>query len=204
MRSLVTQVNPHLAETLLRSGVAVHVIDPPSWDDFESYLTRLGEILGTGSEEARSRLKRARAAIKRDAEEAAGKNSRKVRVFLEATSRELHTCSPLSWAARLIELAGGDNVASGATPLREGSPLAAWGVERLLAAVEDGSKGIDVYLVQRGSMNAATVEEVAARPWFATLGARMAVILENLLSRPSLLGLEEGGKILIEIFYGGK
>jgi iron complex transport system substrate-binding protein len=118
---------------------------------------------------------------------------------LEATSRELHTCAPDSWAARLIELAGGINAAPDAVPLRKGSPLASWGIERALKTLEK----VDVYIIQQGPMNAATLDEVLTRPWFPS-GIRVAAVPESRLSRPSLLGLEEGGAALIEIFYGRK
>ena len=81
LRSLVVQVNPHLLEALERSGMSVHVIDPPSWDDFEDYLIRLAEILGTDPEEAREKLENLRVHIaQKTAEAALTKN--KPRVFL--------------------------------------------------------------------------------------------------------------------------
>ncbi|MDR2528352.1 MAG: ABC transporter substrate-binding protein [Synergistaceae bacterium] len=199
LRSLAVQLNPHLAGALERAGVTVHVIDPPSWDGFEDYLTRLAEILGVNPAEARAKLQNLRGGIAREAEARSKGDS--PRVFLETTSRELRTCSPDSWAARLIELAGGANAARNAAPLREGSPLAPWGVERVLALAGE----LDVYLVQQGPMNAATLDDVRSRPWFSALSVqnvRLASIPESCLSRPSLLGLEEGGKILMEIFYG--
>jgi iron complex transport system substrate-binding protein len=208
LRSLTQQMNPHLTEVLERAGVAVHVIDPPSWEGFEEYLTRLAEILGTSPEAARQKLAASRSAIEaaakaRGKSDKSSKSNKKSapRVFLEATSKELHTCAPGSWAARLIELAGGVNAASDASPLRKGSALAPWGVERVLEAA---GSGLDVYLVQQGAMNAATLDEVRGRPWFAALKnrPRLAVAPESCLSRPSLLGLEKGGKILVEIFYG--
>ncbi|MDR1874646.1 MAG: ABC transporter substrate-binding protein [Synergistaceae bacterium] len=197
LRSLVERMNPHLTEVLERAGVAVHVIDPPSWDEFEGYLTRLAGILGTDPEEARRRLAAARGAVADAAKTAAVRGMRAPRVFLEATSKELHTCAPDSWAARLIRLSGGVNAASSATPLREGSALASWGVERVLATAES----LDVYLVQQGPMNAASPEEIRSRPWGAVLkNVSLAAVPERLLSRPSLLGLEKGGALLTEIF----
>jgi iron complex transport system substrate-binding protein len=197
LRSLTERMNPHLKEVLERVGVAVYVIDPPSWDGFEDYLMRLAEILGTDPAEARRRLAAARRTIADAA--AAERGVGAPRVFLEATSKELHTCAPDSWAARLIRLTGGVNVAGGATPLREGSALASWGVERILAAAKD----LDVYLVQQGPMNTALPEEIRSRPWGAALkNVRLVAVPERLISRPSLLGLEKGGALLTEIFGG--
>ena len=52
-------------------------------------------------------------------------------------------------------------------------------------------------------MNAADMDALAARPWYTALkDIKTAVVPENELSRPSLLGLEAGGRRLIKIFYG--
>ena len=84
--------------------------------------------------------------------------------------------------------------------MREGSALAPWGLERVLKLLEDG---LDVYLVQQGAMNASTLEAVRARPWAGALErTRLAAMPENLLSRPSLLGLERGGRLLMDVLYG--
>lgn len=41
------------------------------------------------------------------------------------------------------------------------------------------------------------------RPWVSALkNTRVAEVPEAYLSRPSLFGLEKGGKMLIDIFYG--
>ena len=195
LRSLNVQMNPNLIDVLERAGIEVQVIDPPSWEGFEEYLAQLSEILGVDSNSARRRLKDIRDSIAQRAVERSGVTPR---VFLEATSRELHTCAPGSWAARLIELAGGENAASNAVPLRKGSPLAAWGIERTL---EMAQQGLDVYLVQQGAMNVATLDDVRSRAWFTALkDVHVEAIPERCLSRPSLLGLEEGGKRLLAIF----
>ncbi|MFC2508785.1 MAG: hypothetical protein ACFNYD_08400, partial [Bacteroides sp.] len=73
-------------------------------------------------------------------------------------------------------------------------------LERVLGAADGG---LDVYLVQHGAMNASTAEDVRRRPWAGALShVRVAEVPESWLSRPSLLGLERGGRALIRIFYG--
>ena len=63
--------------------------------------------------------------------------------------------------------------------------------------------GLDVYIVQKGAMNAATLDGVRSRQWAGALkGVTLAEIPESDLSRPSLLGLERGGNALLAIFYG--
>lgn len=198
-RGLVERMNPGLSKVLERAGVRVEVLDPPEWDGFADYLRDLARILGRDPEAGVRRLDALRAAIAGAAEGKRAGNPAP-RVFVEATGRELHTCAPGSWAARLVALAGGVNVAAEAAPLRVGSALAPWGLERVLGAA---NAGLDVYLVQHGAMNASTAEDVRRRPWAGALsGVRVAEIPESALSRPSLLGLERGGRLLIGIFYG--
>lgn len=197
-RTLADSQNPELKKVLERAGVRVEVIDPPKWEDFEDYLRKIAELAGTSPDEAVAELAKARAEIS----DAAAKMSRgrKPLVFVEATARELHTCSPDSWAAHLVELAGGRNAAAEAKPLRAGSSIAPWGLERVLKTI---NSGLDVYLVQQGPMNATDEASLRSRPWSRALeNVKTAVVPEYLLSRPSLSGLKEGGAMLIKIFYG--
>ncbi len=198
-RSFAAAQNPGLYEILGRAGVKVIFLDPPLWEDFPDYLCKIAELIGADPEEAAMRFKNLCTALHDEAEARRGEKAR-ARVFVEATAKEIHTCAPQSWAANLIRLVGGVNAAASAVPTRAGSSVAPWGVER--AATLAASR-LDVYLVQQGAMNGATLEQVFSRPWsYALQGVKVARIPEYELSRPSLLGLEAGGKKLIEIFYG--
>lgn len=191
-RSFAVRVNPNMYDILERSGVKVVVIDPPSWENFPEYLRILADSIGLDPEEGLSRLKSAVTEISSHAV-----TVNRPRVFLEATSRELHTCSPGSWASRMIELAGGVNIAADAVPVREGSAVAPYGVERLLRHADS----LDIYIIQTGTMNTATVRDFRAREWSSALGhVRAAEIPERYISRPSLLELERGGRELVRIF----
>jgi iron complex transport system substrate-binding protein len=199
LRPLVESLSPGALATLERAGVTVVSLAPPEWESMPTYLERLGLLVGLpdGSAAWRKALEEL-ALVSTEAARRRGAAS-PVRVFLESTSRELHTCAPRSWAAHLLAVAGGENVATDLAPLREGSALAACGVERLL---DYAARGLDVYLVQRGPMNDTTEEEVRARPWASGLGnARIATIPEELVSRPSLLRVTEGAKALLDLFY---
>lgn len=197
-RGLAERQNPQLRSVLERAGVRVESIEPPSWEGFGSYLKRLAALIGKDGAEAEARLIRLRAGIANEAKKLS--KGRSPRVFVEATEKELYTCSPDSWAAKLTALAGGRNVAAEAKPVRAGSSVAPWGLERILKAAHKG--GIEVYLIQQGAMNGASAKSALARPWFAPLKkAKLAVIPEGELSRPSLLGLEAGGRKLLSVFY---
>lgn len=198
VRSLVKRHNPELINVLRRAGVTVELIDPPSWEGFPEYLQVLAPFIGASPDEAVARFYASCEEIRDEAERRrAGRPAPKV--FVEATSREYHTPAPGSWAARLIELAGGINAAATAVP-RRGSSIAPWGLERVLSLL---SSGLDVYIIQSGAMNNASLQDVQARPWADALkNTRLVQIPEALLSRPSLIGLTEGGHRLIEILYG--
>ena len=201
-RPFAERINPNMYDVLRRSGVKVISIDPPKWDVFPEYLITLAESLNLNPINGISRLNSA-LECKLDASkrvynsESKSAKTNRPRVFLEATSRELHTCAPDSWPARLIALSGGVNIASDAKPLRPESTIAPYGVERVLMNAES----IDVYIIQTGAMNPATVNSFKAREWSSALShARVYEIPERYISRPSLLGLEKGLKILRHIF----
>ena len=224
-RPFAERINPNMYDVLRRSGVKVISIDPPKWDGFPEYLLTLAESLNLNPINGISRLNSILEGSESQTQISADKcklNTSKIvynsesessrmnqqsesesakmnrpRVFLEATSRELHTCAPDSWPARLIALSGGVNIASDAKPLRPGSTIAPYGVERVLMNAES----IDVYIIQTGAMNPGTVKDFRAREWAGALQhARVYEIPERYISRPSLLGLEKGIKILRQIF----
>jgi len=191
-RSFAVRLNPNLYEILERAGVKIINLDPPSWNDFENYLKTLGQALNLDPKNSLEKLNSL-------------KNSVPTSYFLpptcfiEATSKEIHTCAPDSWAANLISLAGGINIAKEAKPLRPGSSIAAWGVERVLKSHE--IKNLDVYIIQTGAMNRATLKDFYSREWTQALkGVKVYEVPEKYLSRPSLLGLEKGLEILRKIF----
>ena len=170
-------------------------LEVPEWADFPGYLTSLARSLGLNPEGALQKF----TDITRRIRERVPEGRPRPRVFLEAAGRELHTCSPLSWAANVIALAGGENIAHDARPLRPGSALASWGAERILQAADS----IDVYIIQTGVMNNASLKDFHARTWSRALThAKVCTVPEKFISRPSLLGLEEGANMLLKIFWG--
>lgn len=198
-RSFSVSQNPNLYKVLEKAGIKVAVLDPPTWSGFADYLMELALLLGADSGKAAARFGEISNSIEAAAK-ARSKGKKGPSVFVESTSPSLRTCAPDSWAANLIKLAGGKNVASSAVPTSKGSTVAVWGLERLLRIAESG---LDVYIVQHGAMNAATLADVKRRPWAAVLkNTKIAEIPEAYMSRPSLTGLEKGGQMLIDLFYG--
>ena len=199
-RRLAERLNPTLSDVLRQGGVKVFSLDTPGWSNFEEYLIKLANILEIEPEQAVSKFRNLINNIKDLRSDALSKGKAAPRVFVEATSRELNTCAPDSWAAHLIELAGGINIASQTEPLRKGSAIAPFGLENILKNLNN----INIYIIQQGAMNTASISDVKARPWgkiFDMQNIKLIEISEGILSRPSLLGLEEGGKELLKIFY---
>ena len=193
IRPFAESVNEGVLRTLSQGGVPVLSLSPPLPATMESYLDRLSTVTGAGDGAAAWRR------ALNDLENQVSPR-RRPRVFLETSGKGLRTCSPDSWAAMLISLAGGENAAADAVPLREGSSIAPWGEERLLELAE---RGLDFYVVQAGPMNQVAMDDVLARPWISGLrGARVVVIEEEEISRPSLLRMERTVRRLRTLFEG--
>lgn len=194
-RTFAQRINPNLYNILERAGVKIISLDPPNWSDFPEYLRILASELNLNPDSAINKLYNIRADISRQAE----RIRTKPRVFIEATSREIHTCAPDSWAANLIKLSGGINIADSVRPLRSGSSIAPFGLERVIKSL--ANENLDIYIIQTGAMNNTTLKDFHSRHWAGALkNVKICEIPEKYLSRPSLLGLEKGGRILIEIF----
>lgn len=193
VRSMQANAQMPLFEKLESLGVPVLVLDPPSWGEFVPYLELMGRLSGheDGAKTAVARAKKLMAAKAK---------SPSVGVFLVVQGRTMSTCDPESWAAHVVALAGGKNVAAGAKPISPGSAIAPFGAERLLAAGGE----IETIILQQGAMNGTTAREFAADPRFAKMKAvragRVYDVSEADISRPSLLRLEAGVNGLRKIF----
>ncbi len=201
-RTFAERINPNLYKVLKNSGVKIISLEPPKWNDFTEYLKILAKELNLNPENALRKFEFIKNNISQKAKNEILNNHKKIPVvFIESTSREIHTCTPDSWAANLIQLAGAKNYAENAVPLRKGSSIAPFGVERVLKSLDNG---LNIYIIQTGAMNRANLNEFYLRNWTAVFKKRnikVSEVPEKYLSRPSLSGLEKGGEILLKLFY---
>ena len=194
-RPMMARSQGPLYGTLKAMGIPVMALDPPTWDGFPGYVETLRKI--AGGETAKK--------ITLDNMIVPDNEIRhKLSVFLVAVGRTMATCTEDSWAAHILELAGFKNAAAGATPLAQGSVVAGFGAERLLALGED----IDAILLQHGAMNTTSALDFKRDPRFASLRAvREGMVFdvsEADISRPSMLRLERGVvESLREMVYAG-
>ena len=184
-RPMLVRSQEALYERLRGLGVKVLAIDPPTWEEFPGYIELLSRLVGDASPE--------RAALEAKSLLSAGavrKNA--AGAVLITNGRSLATCAPDSWAARMMELAGFRNAASGFARALQGGVIASLGAERILAA----DKEIDVVLLQNGAMNAMSAADFMSDPRFSGLRAvregRVFDVSEADISRPSLLRLKMG------------
>ncbi|WP_156787165.1 ABC transporter substrate-binding protein [Thermanaerovibrio velox] len=191
MRSLQLSMQPGLLERL-EPFVPVVVLDPPSFDGLELYVTRLGTITGR-EREARLKLQGAL----RTLEDARRRNYKARKgAFLVVNSRDITTCVPGSWPHRLMEAAGLNPAAEDLKPTSKGSAVAQFGPERLLLI----NQKVDVILVQRGPMNPGGAKEFLEDPRFRPMEAvkrgNVFEVDERAISRPSLIRLNDALKSL--------
>ncbi len=199
IRPFVERHNPGFVDALRRAGLTVVSLYPDNATEFEGYIERLAAVTGR-EKKAEQLLEKfntemtALAAQTEDIEDRVG-------VYFESSDREYKTVTEESMAARAIEIAGGRNVATGVTPIQEGSSIAIFGLEEI---VEIGDQ-IDVFVTQRGVMGAGgNYHSISIRPGFDTIEAikkeRVLEINQKIVSSPTFrqtIGIKE----LMRYFY---
>ena len=201
LRPLQLQMQPQLLGQLERFHIPVAVLEPPAWGNLASYLNRLGALTGRTAE---ARRVAERTVALTDRARRRHQSEPRPGVFLVTTARTLTTCAPGSWADRLLEAAGGENLASDARPLSPGSAVASFGDERLLGL---GNR-LRLVLVQQGAMNALPASELARDPRLSALEAvragRVRDVPEAFVSRPSVLRLPKALALLESLVDGAR
>lgn len=184
IRPFITRNAPDYIAQLESAGIPVVSLYPDSYDRFSGYIKTLAALTGT-EETAQRRLAGFYAAIDDIAAVTAQATDRKT-VFMEATEVELRTVTPDSMPGHAIAFAGGVNLAADAQPVEKGSTFAAFGIERVL----ENADRIDVYVSQRGAMNAGgNLISIGERDGFDTIKAvrenRVYLITDKLINSPT-------------------
>jgi iron complex transport system substrate-binding protein len=196
IRPFIRRHSPNYVAELEKAGLPVVSLYAESLDDFDDYIRALALLAGA---EAEAELQLARFHEGLDQIRAASEGIvEKQTVFFESTERETRTVSAGSFPALAVEIAGGVNIAAGAKPSAPGSSIAPFGAEKLLLHGEE----IDVYIIQRGPMNAGGGDP-ASRPGYHAIKAvqnkRVLYIDEKLVSSPTfryLRGVQEIARFL--------
>lgn len=199
IRPFIGKKNPEFIEALEKAGIQVVSLYSESFEEFDSYVEKLGMILGK-EEEAKEKLAQFHAEIE-EITTITSTVEDKQTIFFESTDTNLRTVAKNSMPALAIKFAGGINIAEGVEPNSEGGSIAEYGEEKVL----ENANEIDVYLSQVGSMNSgADVETISARPGFNTIKAvkegKVYVIDEKIISSPTFRYIE-GIREIATIMY---
>ena len=199
IRPFVRRNSPDYIAEIEKAGIPVVSLYPESFEDFDTYILRLGMLTGKlpEAEESLSAFHMELAEIQKRTD---GIQKKKI-VFFESTENQIRTVTPDSLPAKAIGFAGGINAAPSLPPISPGSSIARFGAEALLGIADN----IDVYVVQQGAMNrTAAIESIKARPGFSAVNAvekgQVLFISEKLISSVTFRYVE-GVRILAEFLY---
>lgn len=184
IRPFISRKSPDLINALTSAGIPVVSLYPDTFEEFDNYIHKLALLTGTEATAniALSELHKDIQNITTLTETVTDKKS----IFFESTEVELRTATPDSMVGKAIAFAGGKNIAANAKPFEKGSSIASFGEEKIIAAADD----IDVYVSQRGAMNAGGNEHsIPIRPGFDTIKAvkegKVFIINEKIISSPT-------------------
>jgi iron complex transport system substrate-binding protein len=184
IRPFIKRSRPEFVEALERAGLQVVALYPDSFEEFDAYIRKLALLTGK-VDRAEELLRKFHQEI-HDLQNFTKDITPKVHVYFESVEKGYKTVTPDSMPARAIEVAGGINIAQDAEPIKKGSSIASYGVERIL---EHADK-IEVFVSQRGAMHAGgSIHSISIRPGFYAIRAvrnkRIYVMNEKIISSPT-------------------
>jgi len=199
IRPFIRRNSPDYVKKIENAGIPVVSLYCDNFEDFDTYILRLGMLSGK-LPEAKEKLSVFHRELE-DIHKRVESVQKKKSVFFESTETEVRTVTPTSLPAKAIEIAGGINAAPSVAPMSQGSSIARFGTEALLGIADN----IDVYVVQQGAMNRTSgIEALKARPGFSAVKAvqngNVLFISEKLISSVSFR-YPEGVKILADFLY---
>ncbi len=187
IRPMIDRGYSQFTAMLEKAGITVVSLQPGTIDEMFDYWRILGILTGR-QEHARQKVIQFEHSIAAFRGLTEGRHHRK-RVYFEAIHSKMKTFAPNSMAIFALECAGGVNIASDATPIRD-TNIAHYGKERILSR----SAEIDVYLAQYGAMNRPTISAIKNEPGFhiikAVAAGQIYIVDEKIVSRPTMRLLE--------------
>jgi iron complex transport system substrate-binding protein len=199
IRPMIDRAYPQLVARLEKSGITVVSLQPESIPEMYRYWEVLGVLTGrlAQAREMVRRFKQATMEFRRTVRSVVPRK----KVYFEAIHSKMKTFAPRSMPVFLLETVGGENVATGAHPVR-GTNIAAFGKEQILAEGPD----IDVYLAQYGAMNRPRLEDIRNEPGFQVIKAvrngNVYLIDETIVSRPTFRLLNGMLEIGVRLYPG--
>jgi len=198
IRPMLDRGYAQLWAALERNGITVVSLQPNTIDEMYDYWRTLARLTGREMKAESMIADFKEGLIRVEQRLEAFPKDQRPGVFFESIHSKLSTFSPGSMPLFVLEMAGGNNVATNAKP-RHGTNIASYGLERLLYK----SEKIDVYLAQYGVMNEVDINAIkngpAASRIKAVLNGNVFLVDERLVSRPTmrlLIGIETIHRLL--------
>jgi len=197
IRPMIDNGYPDLINALEKSGITVVSLQPSGIIEMYDYWRTLGVLTGR-DQQARQMVREFKEKIDYIQTKTQGIQIRK-RVYFEAIHTRMKTFTQNAMPIFALETAGGINVAWDAKASRD-TNIAIYGKEQILAKASQ----IDVFLAQKGLMNAVSIEQIKNEPGFGIIKAikndQIYLIDENIISRP-VPRLYEGIRFIGMLLY---
>jgi len=181
IRPMIDNGYPKLITRLEKSGITVVSLQPSDIKEMYDYWLNLGLLTGRNQEAEKmvQEFKKKTEYISTITKEIHPKK----RVYFQAIHSRMKTFTQGAMPIFALETAGGINVASDARASRD-TNIAIYGKEQILAKASQ----IDVFLAQKGQMNAVNIEQIKQEPGFDIIKAiknnQIFLIDEDIISRP--------------------
>ncbi len=181
IRPMIDNGYPKLIQRLEKSGITVVSLQPSGIREMYDYWLALGLL--TGREQQAEQMVREFKEKTADIQALIQGIHPKKKVYFQAIHTRMKTFTQGAMPIFALETAGGINVASDAKASRN-TNIAIYGKEQILAKASQ----IDVFLAQKGVMNAVNIEQIKKEPGFNIIKAiknnQIFLIDENIVSRP--------------------
>ncbi|MCP4024044.1 MAG: ABC transporter substrate-binding protein [Desulfobacteraceae bacterium] len=196
IRPMIDNGYPKFINSLEKFGITVVSLQPSNIQEMYEYWKNLGLLTGK-TKAANEMIASFKDSIKEIRALTAPIQPKK-QVYFQAIHKRMKTFTPTSMPIFALETAGGINIASDAKASRN-TNIAIYGKEQILAKANQ----IDVFLAQKGVMNAVHLGQIKMEPGFKIIKAvknnQVYLIDENIVSRPVprlLQGVLQIGKLL--------
>ncbi len=189
VRPMIERSYPQLMAKLREVGIDIISLQPTSANEISDYWRELGRLSGHEKEAEEmirtfnSRLSQISSRVDQIP------LMKRPGVYFESIHRKMKTFAPTSISLFALEQAGGRNVATDASQVRN-TNIAAYSKERILAKAQQ----IDIFIAQRGRMNPVEIDTIRNETGFQAIKAvrnnNIVLIDEELVSRPTMRLLE--------------
>ncbi len=181
IRPMIDNGYTNLIERLEKSGITIASFQPANVDEMYTYWLNLGKLTNkkVAAEKMVSEFKQKINIVKSITSDIPTKK----RVYFESIHSKMKTFTQKAMPMFALETAGGVNAAEDAISSRK-TNIANYGKEQILSKAGK----IDVFIAQKGVMNAVNIEMIRNEPGFQIIKAiknnQIYIIDENIVSRP--------------------